>query len=275
MIDIHSHILPGVDDGAKNLDEALALLRMAVADGVSTQVLTPHIHQGVYNNTPGSLIRAFTEFSQQVFTAGIKIRLRLASEVRISPDLIDWVATNKILWLGRWQRSKVFLLEFPHNHIPVGSVNVISQLRQQEIIPMIVHPERNRELLDNPNKIQPFVDMGCLIQLTAGSITGGFGRACRRLAKILLEKGWVTVIATDCHNIRYRPPSLRSGMQAAAKIVGSAAAMDMVTRTPSIILGLQRVIAPSNLEKDFDKIEDSNKLASNLQAISVVAPVSS
>jgi len=254
MIDIHSHILPAVDDGAKDLEEALQLLRMAVADGVSTQVLTPHIHLDVYNNTPSSLMQAFTIFNKQVIEAGIKIKLRLASEIRITPELLNWSMTNKILWLGQWQGNKVFLLEFPHNKIPVGSINLLRQLRLQGITPMIVHPERNWELIEKPEKIKPFIEIGCLVQLTAASITGNFGRPSYRVAKILLENKWVTVIATDCHNKRYRTPILHSGMKAAAKIIGQAAALDMVTRIPAMLLGINYEETTTELEKEVDGV---------------------
>lgn len=253
MIDLHSHILPAVDDGARNLDDALQLLRLAVADGVTTQVLTPHIHFGVYDNTPASLIKAFTVFYKQVIAANIKVNLRLAAEVRMTPELIDWVESKRMLWLGRWQSNKVFLLEFPHSNIPVGSLNVVRRLREQAITPMIVHPERNREFIDCPEKIQPYIAAGCLLQITAASLVGQFGRPSYRMAKMLLERNWVTVIATDCHNKNYRPPILKEGMQAAAEIIGQTAAMDMVTSAPAKILGIDHTIDPA-IDRATDQV---------------------
>ncbi len=236
MIDMHSHILPGIDDGPVDLEESLQMLRLAAADAVRVQVLTPHIHIGRYENTKASLQAAFAEFCTLVAAAGIGVELRLAAEVRIGAEILQLVAGDAIPWLGGWDGRRVLLLEFPHSQIPVGSINLVQWLIQRQVVPMIAHPERNRELLAQPDKLNPFLQAGCLTQVTAGSLNGKFGPGPRAFAENLLQAGHVTLLATDCHNLAYRPPELGSGRDAAAALIGEEAARRLVEENPQRIL---------------------------------------
>lgn len=233
MIDMHSHILPGIDDGALDMQEALELLRLAAADGVTTQVLTPHIQPSRYTNTLVSIRAAFERFAEAARAAGIALGLEFAAEVRIGPEIPQLVNTSEIPWLGALDGRKVLLLEFPHGAVPAGSINLIEWLLKRDIVPMLAHPERNRELQLSRRKLQPFLAAGCLVQITAGSVLGDFGRPAREFAEALLERGQVSLIATDCHNLAYRPPKLSAGVAAAARVVGEHAALAMVTTFPA------------------------------------------
>lgn len=208
MIDIHSHILPDVDDGAKTLDEALDMLRMAVDQGVNTQILTPHIHFGRYDNKKSQLQKAFLQFQDAVKTAKITINLRLAAELRIGPELMQLQQQDQIPWLGQHQGKKVFLLEFPRIDIPHGSDNLVRWLLQKNIMPLIVHPERNKTFINQPQKLQAFIDLGCPLQLTASSVLGKFGQDVQQSAMKMLEQDHIFAIASDCHNLRGRAPDL-------------------------------------------------------------------
>ncbi|MBU2880295.1 tyrosine-protein phosphatase [Aliiglaciecola lipolytica] len=208
MIDIHSHILPGVDDGAKTLAEALDMLKLAVEQGVTTQVLTPHIHFGRYENTKADLANRFSQFQQQVADANIDIELRLGAEIRIGTELMQLVQQDQIPWLGTFQGKKTFLLEFPRIDVPHGSDNLVRWLLQKDIIPIIVHPERNKTFLKQPHKLQMFTDMGCPLQITASSLTGKFGDEVKDMAFELVEHNRAFAIASDCHNLKGRAPDL-------------------------------------------------------------------
>ncbi|HEC15579.1 MAG TPA: hypothetical protein ENI99_03260 [Sedimenticola sp.] len=236
MIDMHSHILPGVDDGAEDDAAALQMLALAAEDGIKTQVLTPHIQPGVYDNTLPFLRDRLACFEQLVRENGIDIELRLAAEVRIGPEVLQLVQSDAIPWLGSWEGHRVFLMEFPHNQIPAGSINLVQWLLKQGIIPMIAHPERNRGLQGDTTKLKPFLDAGCLVQITSGSLNGQFGAEAHKLAVELLRAGKVTLLATDCHNPAYRPPDLGAGYKAAAEIVGEPAAGSLVETNPRALL---------------------------------------
>lgn len=208
MIDIHSHILPGVDDGSQSLDESLEMLSIAVEQGIKTQVLTPHIQLGRFNNNKSSLLEPFLQFKQKVKEAKLPIELKLSAEVRIGPEVMQLVANNEIPWLSEVRGKKIFLLEFPRQEVPFGSDNLIKWLLANNCLPIIVHPERNRTFVDNPKKLQTFIDLGCPLQITASSLTGKFGEDVQQMAKTLLHNGTAKYIASDCHNLKGRQPDL-------------------------------------------------------------------
>ena len=211
MIDIHSHILPGVDDGAKTLEDALEMLSLASASGVTTQVLTPHVQPGRFDNAKADLERRFDAFRSEADRAGIEIDLRLAAEVHVGPEIMQLVADDTLPWLGEYRGMRTFLLEFPLSHTPAGSINLVHWLIQRDVLPVIVHPERCREWQDHPDRLRPFLEAGCPIQITASSLLGGVGGAAKRLALELAQSQPELIIATDCHNLAYRPPDLDQG----------------------------------------------------------------
>ena len=236
MIDIHSHILPGVDDGARTLDEALDMLRMAVDTGVTIQVLTPHIHFGRFDNQKNDLEQRFAIFQEQVDRANIKIGLQLGSEVRISSEIMQLVAQDAIPTLGVYQGKKTFLLEFPRIEVPVGYENLVKWLIAKNYLPIIVHPERNQTFVRKPQKLQVLTDMGCPLQITASSLTGQFGEEAQQNAELLLKEGRVSAIASDCHNLKGRKPNLDEGVSAAMLIVDQEQVKMLTTSVPETLL---------------------------------------
>jgi protein-tyrosine phosphatase len=239
MIDLHCHFLPGIDDGAKTVEEALQLAAAAVADGIETIVATPHVHLGRYSNTRSTIVPEVQAFREQLARHAIALDVRAGGEVRFSEDIIDLVQRDEIPFLGISGGYRILLLEFPHSHVPVGADQLVSWLIARRIRPLIAHPERNKDVMYNLDKIRPFVQMGCLLQVTAGSLIGRFGEpACTR-AKQMLEQGMISVLATDAHNMTHRPPELAAGRGAAERIVGEQAAWDLVHRKPAELLGLE------------------------------------
>lgn len=232
MIDLHNHLLPGIDDGAPDLETALQLARIAVQDGITHLVCTPHIHPGRYDNDRRSIQQAHQQFTQGLAQANLDLKVSWAAEVRFGMELMAGVSSGDIPFLGRWQERKVLLLEFPHSEIPFGAERLTAWLLARDIVPMIAHPERNKGLMRSPGKLKPFIEQGCLLQVTAGSVAGHFGEAAQELAHSLLEQGLVTILASDAHNQQHRPPHLREGMQHAARIVGDRQAENLVKHTP-------------------------------------------
>lgn len=232
MIDLHSHLLPGIDDGAPDLATALELAKIAVKDGTTHMVCTPHIHPGRYDNTPASIAQALTELQQGLAEQQINLVISAAAEVRFGMELMLAVKQNSIPFLGEWQGKPVLLLEFPHGEIPFGAERLTAWLLQQGIKPLIAHPERNKGLLRAPEKLKPFLEQGCLLQVTAGAVAGRFGEAAQELAHTLLKEDKVTILASDAHNIEHRPPILSQGRDAAAAIIGEVAAQRLVVDNP-------------------------------------------
>ena len=236
MIDLHCHFLPNIDDGPGSLEESLDLARFALDNGITKSVMTPHIHPGRYENTRLDIQVAVQKFEVALARQGIPLDLSVGAEVRIGADTIYMVAQEEIPFLGELGGYKILLLEFPHETIPIGSLNLVQWLMAKDIRPMIAHPERNKDVMRDLSKIEPFINEGCLMQLTAASIAGNFGKQAEMVSRNMLEKDWVYAIATDAHNIDHRPPDLAAGRDAAAEIVGLEKANIFVNDHPMAIL---------------------------------------
>jgi protein-tyrosine phosphatase len=235
MFDLHCHLLPGIDDGAKDISESLDLARYAVSSGITHAVLTPHIHQGRFNNSRFSIEVIFKEFQQALLEQQIPLKVGFAAEVRIDHEIVDWVGQGIIPFLGRKKEQDVILLELPHSHIPAGTENMVRWLISKNIVPIIAHPERNKEIMKEPRKIIPLYNYGCLFQVTASAVVGNFGEASRSTAEFLLANSFVYILASDAHNLKHRPPELEPGRIAAEKIIGESASWDLVLSNPRAI----------------------------------------
>jgi len=243
MIDLHCHILPGIDDGAKDLAQALVMARMAVSDGITHAVLTPHIHLGRYSNTRESIVRACRDFRQALKSEGIALSIGVAAEIRICSELPTLLNQGDLPYLGQWHGYKVLLLEMPHSHIPLGIESLFQWMLKRRVRPMIAHPERNREIIRDFNKAIRLIERGCLFQVTAGSLTGRFGEGAKVRAHQLMRAKLVTILASDAHHERRRPPVLSDGMRIAENLLGESRAWDLVWRNPAM-LAAQKFIYP-------------------------------
>ena len=235
MIDLHCHLLPGIDDGPKTLQDSLALCKKAVANGINRAVTTPHIIPGRYDNDVNSINGAWQALKQELAIAGISLELGMAAEVRLDPVIMDYIKQDRVPFLGKYGREPLLLLEFPHTHIPPGSKEFVKWLFKEGIRPMIAHPERNGDVINSLKKIEPFVRAGCLLQVTAASLDGTFGDEPKKRAEQMLKKDWVTILASDAHNLGKRSPSIEPGRQVAAKIVGEARSWELVRDVPAEI----------------------------------------
>ncbi len=239
MIDIHCHLLPGIDDGPPDMEAALELARQALADGVTHAVVTPHIHHGRWENSITGIQQGVAQFRQALREAAIPLALGYAGEVRIGPEILSMLPAKQIPFLGSWEGKQVMLLEMPHSHILPGTDKIVAWLLKQNVLPMIAHPERNKDVMRKPEKLKPLIEMGCLFQVTAGSVAGQFGEAAQERAEELLEQGVVTVLASDAHHVGRRPVNLSVGRDAAARLIGAEAAKILVHDNPLKIVGGQ------------------------------------
>lgn len=236
MIDLHCHLLPGIDDGPETLEEALAMARLAVANGITDAFVTPHIHVGRWDNDLAGIAKAVAAQRIELERAGIPLTLGFAAEVRLAYEVLPVIEAGRVPFLGELDGFKILLLELPHSHVPVGSEQFVSWLLKRGIRPMIAHPERNKDILRDSAKLRPFVHAGCLLQLTADAVAGEFGAASEARAIEFLENGWVTVLASDAHDTESRPPRLAPGLAVASRILGPEAAQNLVDATPRRIV---------------------------------------
>ena len=168
--------------------------------------------------------------------AGIALEVGFAAEVRLDYDILPLIEADRVPFLGALEGYRVMLLEFPHSHVPVGADKFVAWLLARQIRPMIAHPERNKDLMRDPSRLQPFMEQGCLLQVTADAVAGGFGELCALRAREFLERGWVSVLASDAHDTAERPPRIAPGRDAAAKIVGEEEAQRLTQGMPLLIV---------------------------------------
>jgi protein-tyrosine phosphatase len=232
VIDIHAHILPGLDDGPQDFPEALRVCQAAVSDGIKAIVCTPHI--GRYNNSLEKIIPVFEHLKSQLRKAAIELQLFLGADILFSPQLPQLIRTNHVVSINN--SGRYILIEFPHYSIPEDAAKTVFDLLSLGVTPIVTHPERNSLIQRHPAILYEFINQGALAQLTAASITGLFGRHAERAAYFILEHNLAQVIATDVHSLEGRGPYLRTAVDVVAGIVGEDLAWAMVTTVPQQII---------------------------------------
>jgi len=235
MIDLHSHILAGIDDGASTLEDSVDLISDAVASGVTKILATPHIHFGTFDNNINTIQQAFLQLTTHLQKQEINVTLAYAAEVRICPEILMLCKQNKLPFMGKWQNTDLLLLEFPHSHIPPGSEKLIDWLIKQNITPMIAHPERNRDLWQFIELMRPLKERGCLFQVTASSLLGDFGERSEKLAWQLLDDNVVTIVASDMHNLTRRPCKMQAAYERVVARYDESMAKSLFVTNPNKI----------------------------------------
>jgi protein-tyrosine phosphatase len=229
MIDLHTHILPGLDHGARDWEEALKMCRIAADDGITVLAATPHVSDA-FPNSREDIAEAAWELGRRVKEAGIDLEVVVGGDYHIHPDL----APDNVLTLD--DNGQYFLLEFPYQVLPPNSDAFIARLVWKGLTPIVTHPERISTLHGQEEKLRPLVEKGALVQVTAGSLTGEFGPECAKSARVMLKKGLVHFIASDAHWADERPPVLSAGLKAASEIIGEEAARKLVLDNPRFVL---------------------------------------
>lgn len=240
MIDLHCHVLPGIDDGPATVEDALALARAMVADGIEQAVATPHVFPGRFDNTLSSIAPVHAAFCQRLAQEGIALRLHVAGELRLSAELLDRLGSGDLPFLNQTEqaRPRAMLLEMPDGQVPLGTDRLCLALTRQGITPLIAHPERNRGVMEQASRLDPLLDAGCQFQLTAGSLLGDFGSRAQDTAWDLLERGQVAVVASDAHNLRGRAPRMSAARELLAQEFGEAVARRLTRDNPARLCGL-------------------------------------
>lgn len=233
MIDLHSHLLPGVDDGARDDAQALAMARMAVADGIGIQACTPHMFPGVYDNR-GPDVRARIERLQALLDEeGVPLSLVIGADLHIAPDLVARLSSGDALSL---HDTRYVLIEPPHHVLPPRVENVFFDLQTAGYVPILTHPERMSWIEQRYELIEALAQAGVWMQLTAGALTGDFGSRAKYWAERMLDEGLAHIVATDAHDTRRRPPSLRHAFDALCARVGQDGATALVMTIPYGVL---------------------------------------
>jgi protein-tyrosine phosphatase len=241
MIDLHCHILPGLDDGAANLSVSTEMAKAFVADGVSVVACTPHILPGLYHNSGPQIRRVTTNLQQYLDSKGIPLRLVTGADNHITPSFVAELKSGHLLSLAD---TRYVLVEPPHHIAPPRMEELFFSLLVAGYVPILTHPERLTWIQSHYQVIQRLVHAGVWMQVTAGSLTGGFGRNARYWGERMLDEGCVHLLATDAHDVSRRPPNLSQAREFAAERLGDTEAQHLVVTRPE---GVLRNDFPSNL----------------------------
>ena len=216
MIDVHCHLLPAFDDGARSLETADAMVRLAVEDGITHIVCTPHLRDDFPGRMPFAAAPVRGALQGRIRRAGLPLELVEGAEVGISSvPLLDHAELRAAAIGGPGEdgATRYVLVETPYYGWPPNMEQVLFDMRVRGLWTVLAHPERNEEVQDRPERVGALVEAGALVQITAASITGRFGPEARRCALRLWRQGWAHVIATDAHSARGRPPLLRPAVE--------------------------------------------------------------
>lgn len=262
MLDLHCHILPGMDDGPTDMAESLRMAARAVADGISAVVATPHAGNGVFNNRPKEILAGVERLRLKLREAGIPLQVYPGAEVHLMPQLGEMVNGRQMVTINH---GRYLLLELPEILLVDSCKAELFNLRMQGIVPIIVHPERHAYFQKHQESLLELLEMGMLCQVTAQSLLGDFGGRIQKCAEQMVRNRHVQVLASDAHGAEHRVPALAEAVKRAAGILGNREeAEDMASATPRAIVADREIksrcpsIAPRGLgrrmSRAFDKM---------------------
>jgi protein-tyrosine phosphatase len=238
MIDLHSHILPGLDDGSRTVEDARALARRAAEDGVTAIAATPHVRSD-YPTRAEEMERGVSRLREDFLAEGIDVEVLPGGEIDLG--MLASLDDDGLRRFTLAQSGRYLLLEFPYTGWPAGLEETVYGLGLRGLLPILAHPERNREVQSKPARLAEAVRMGALVQLTAASLDGRIGRSSQTAANKLLELGLAHVLASDAHT----PDIREAGLAAAAEALeDDGLARFLTVEAPSAIVAGEPVPEP-------------------------------
>ena len=203
MIDIHTHLIPNVDDGADSIKETLRLARAAVEEGITHTVLTPHHNRYWVTNEKDKVLKLTKEVEQAIQEENIPLTVSPSQEIRMNEEFSEELFAGNYLPLD--ENGQYYLVEFSWSDFPSFARTYLQEMLDAGITPVIAHPERQRPFLDNPDLLKGLIQMGCISQVTASSIVGDYTEEIRQAAHYMMEENLIHVIASDAHDTIERP----------------------------------------------------------------------
>jgi protein-tyrosine phosphatase len=249
VVDLHDHLLPGLDDGAPDLATSIKMARMAAEDGITHVVCTPHASSR-YKFDPQRIETALDQLRQALADAGIRLVLGSGCDFHLSYDNVQDALKNPRKYTVNG--GEYLLIELPDYALPPTLEETFYSLRLEGVTPILTHPERNPSLQQDASRLKEWVRDGMLTQVTAASVTGLMGRKAQKLAERLLDDRWVHFIATDAHNVSTRPPAMRAARDHIAAKFGEPYAQRLCTENPQAVFDNRAMGAQDALQGVFD-----------------------
>lgn len=242
MIDLHCHILPGIDDGPKTMEESLEMAKKAVEDGIFQIVCTPH-YTLRYPNTRSIIVPQVQQLQHELNKQNLPVTLFAGQEVHLTGKLMHQIETNKIQLID--PKNHYFLLEFPRHEVPFYALTLIEKVIRKGMTPIIVHPECNLGFIRDPNKLIPFIELGALTQLTAPSILGVYGKGIQKIARKMLDHDLIHTLASDAHRRQDRDFYLKESYAFIEQTIGAIKVQELQTNAEKILKG-EQIVAKSH-----------------------------
>ena len=248
MIDIHAHLLPGIDDGPSDLDESLAMIEAGYRDGIRGAVCTSHVLNRLDAQMDAKLTEVFGQLQERMREGKMRMELWLGSELHVNASFNPGCRAASIAGNGKY-----YLLELPLNGIPNDVDERMFQFTLQGCKPVLAHPERNSVIAQRPETVYSLVQRGVLMQLNAGSLTGMFGRGIRKRAEEMLDHNLVHFIGSDCHNPKTRPMALHKAYKVVVARQGKETAEKIFLDNPRNAIRGEEVWVPHPIPFDRKK----------------------
>ncbi|UQS81720.1 tyrosine protein phosphatase [Bombilactobacillus folatiphilus] len=236
LVDLHCHLLPHLDDGPDSVADSLALARVAVQQGITQIVCTPHDNH-YFHNSREQVTTIVTAFQQYLTQQQINLELLPGQELYLDAETLTKLAQDQLSFID--PQKHYLLIEFPEMEVPNYALEVISELIARQITPIIVHPERNGSLIKNPNELFELLSWGCLAQVSAGSLLGKFGLKVKKTGWWMLKRHAIQFVASDAHGIQKRTFCLREAYQKIARRMGEAQVAQLQSAAQKVINGQQ------------------------------------
>lgn len=233
MIDIHCHILPGLDDGSKHMEESVQMARFAEKQGLTKLIATPHHRTHRFDNEKQGVLEAVEHLNQRLADENIAVTVYPGQEIRLHNEMVHIFNQDELLSLNH---SRYILIEFPVDTLPSYTEHLLYNLQTQGYIPVIAHPERYDFFVEDLNLLLDFVKQGALTQLTAGSLTGAFGKKTKKIAETIIKHRLAHVLASDAHHLKTRTFDLVEGYKALEKLTNHTTVTQFKQRSEAMLL---------------------------------------
>lgn len=248
MWDFHSHILPDLDDGAEDIEESLAMARIAVEEGIDTIIATPHYIPIEHETPKEDVIQATKDFNHILQEENIPLKILPGMEVFGDWEVLKRIDQKEILCI---QNTKYILIELPMHDIPHYTEDLFYELQVRGLVPVLAHPERYGKIQEHPNILMDWIQRGVLIQVNTSSLTGILGQAAQETARVLLKHNMVHILGTDAHTSRRRSPKIKKSIQYIQETIDEASAKILLEENPKKILADEMIqpLTPIKVKK--------------------------
>jgi len=250
MVDLHCHILPGIDDGAKNIEESLSMLRKAALAGVQTVVATPHFIRMEYDLEPSKRDKMISELQNVTDERKIEIKIKPGYECFLTPELLEGRFNLADLTIN--SNGKYILVELPMHNIPLYAEEVLFRINSKGIIPVIAHPERNMDICKKPKILFDFVEKGYVSLLSASSLMGYFGSSIKKASRVMITNNLIHAVASDMHSPRSN--TIDVAFPIIEYLLGNEKAINLFVNNP------QKILNGETFNRDIPKCPKSGMI---------------